>query len=300
MSTSDLWPLALEAWEALGAVYGPAMARAAAEEAGLPAGVYFGWFLPALGLDPEPISAQHLAAWAPYTAPALNESRFEANVRLGLLRRGAAGEYYLTEAGRAATKCIIAAAYAAMAALQPLPAADSARLADLLRCLVAASLAAAEPPGKWRLRLSRRTDPGESAPILARIDQYLTDLNAYRDDAHLAAWQPYGVSGPAWEAFTLFWRDEATSLDELTDKLARRGHTREVYSQAAQELIGRGWVVEAADGYAVTEAGRVLRQEAEDTTDRYFYTAWACLDAREVGELRELLTRLRVGLCIQA
>ena len=58
MSVSDLWPLAIEAWEALGAGYGPVMARTAANEAGFPEGAYFGWILPALGLRAD--HAQHL------------------------------------------------------------------------------------------------------------------------------------------------------------------------------------------------------------------------------------------------
>ena len=65
MSISALWPLAIEAWEALGAGYGPVMAWTAAKEAGFPEGAYFGWILPALGLDPDPISARQLAAWSP-------------------------------------------------------------------------------------------------------------------------------------------------------------------------------------------------------------------------------------------
>jgi hypothetical protein len=272
------------------------MARAAAEEAGLPAGSYFGWFLPALGLDPEPVSARRLATWAPYTALALNESRLEANARLGLLRRTGEGEYYLTEAGRTAVKRIIAAAYAAMAGLQPLPEADLSRLADLLRRLVEASLAAPEPPDRWRLRLSRRTDPGESAPIVARIDQYLTDLNAYRDASHLAAWQPYGVNGAAWEAFTYLWRGEADTLEDLSIALARRGHPPEVYAQALADLVARGWLTEEDGRYRVTRAGAGLRQEAEEATDRYFYAPWACLDEGELAELSGLLARLREGL----
>jgi DNA-binding PadR family transcriptional regulator len=239
-----------------------------------------------------------LATWAPYTALALNESRLEANARLGLLRRGE-GEYYLTEAGRTAVKRIIAAAYAAMAGLQPLPEADLSRLADLLHRLVEASLAAPEPPDKWRLHLSRRTDPGESAPIVTRIDQYLTDLNAYRDASHLAAWQPYGVSGAAWEAFTYLWRGEADTLEDLCTALARRGHPPEVYAQALTDLVARGWLTEEDGRYRLTPAGAALRQEAEEATDRYFYAPWTCLDEGELAELSDLLTGLRDGLAGQ-
>ena len=145
MSTSDLWLLAQEAWETLGAGYGPVMARTAAREAGFPEGAYFGWILPALGLDPDPISARQLAAWSPYTALALDESRLAASARLGFLRDAGDGNYFLTDAGRTAAKRITSAAYAYMATLQPVPAAGLSRLGHLLRRLVDACLAAPEP-----------------------------------------------------------------------------------------------------------------------------------------------------------
>ena len=50
---------------------------------------------------------------------------------------------------------------------------------------------------------------------------------------------------------------------------------------------------ETADGYEVTEAGRRLRQEAEDATDRYFFEPWICLTEPEVANLVGLVTRLR-------
>jgi DNA-binding MarR family transcriptional regulator len=85
-------------------------------------------------------------------------------------------------------------------------------------------------------------------------------------------------------------------LDELCQKLERRGHSRDVYAQALDDLIRRGWISEEADKYRVTQKGQVLRQEAEDKTDRYFYAPWACLSKHESEELRDLLTQLRDGL----
>ena len=69
-----------------------------------------------------------------------------------------------------------------------------------------------------------------------RIDQYLTDLNAYRNDASLSVWQPYGVSGATWEAFTCLWRGDARTLDALCDRLSFRGHPHDDYA-------GRGPVI---------------------------------------------------------
>lgn len=296
MSTSDLWFLAQEAWEALGAGYGPVMARTAAKEAGFPEGAYFGWILPALGLDPDPISARQLAAWSPYTALALDESRLSASAQLGFLRDAGGGNYYLTDAGRTAAKRITSAAYAYMAPLQPVPASDLSRLGELLFRLVDACITAPEPPEKWHLQLSRRTDPGEAAPIVARIDQYLTDLNAYRNDASLSVWQPFGVSGATWEAFTCLWRGDARTLDELCDRLSFRGHPRADYAGALADLVAHGWVAATNDSYRLTDAGRVVREDAERAIDQCFLAPWACLETREAEELAVLLGGLRDGL----
>ena len=304
MSTSDLWLLAQEAWDGLSAVYGPVMARAAAEEAGLAEGTYFGWMLAAPDFEPDPISARRLAGRAPYTSRTLNDARLADNAQQGLLRQAGQDEYYLTEKGRVAAKRIFEAAYHSMVPLQPLPAPALSRLADLLRRIVEASIAAPEPPGKYCLLLSRRIVPSDAAPPLAWIDQYLSDLNFYRDDAHMASWKPYGVGGAAWEAFTYLWRDEARTLAALCDGLAFRGHARQDYAEALEALTARGWIAaEGAGGpangdkgYRLTDAGRAVREDAERTTDTYFFAPWACLEAGELGELRALLVGLRDGL----
>ena len=167
--------------------------------------------------------------------------------------------------------------------------------ACMVRPQVEASHAAPEPPGKWSFRLSRRIDPGQATPVLVWIDQYLSDLNAYRDDAHLAAWRPYNISGATWEAFTRLWRG-ARTLDDVCEQLAFRGHARTAYAAALIELVVRGWLEADSDGYRVTAAGLAVRQEAEAATDRYFYAPWRCLSDSETDELRALLAGVRDGL----
>lgn len=296
MADSDLMPLIQDVWDRISAVYGPAMARAAAKEAGLAEGTYFGWMLAAPGFAPEPISAERLAGRGPYTARSLNELRLADGASQGLLRPLGDGDYVLTEAGLAAARRIFEAAYHSMALLQPLPAAQLERLVELLRRVAEACETAPEPPGKYCLRLSRRIVPSAGAPILAWIDQLLSDLNAYRDDAHMASWRPFGISGAAWEAFTCLWRGEVRTLDELCGRLALRGHAREDYADALADLVARGWITAVADGFQLTAAGRAVREQAEQTTDQYFFAPWACLDAGEMEELRALLGGLRAGL----
>ena len=134
------------------------------------------------------LGGTRLHARAAYTNPALQEERLAKGVKLGLLTPTGKGEYHLTNAGHAAVHQLIDAAYVAMAQLKPLPESELRRLLDLLRRLVEASLAAPEPPGKWCLRIARHFDPAGRAGMTPQLDQYLSDLTAYRDDAHLATW----------------------------------------------------------------------------------------------------------------
>lgn len=295
MNIASLWLTAQEALQALGKHYGPEMDRAAAE-LNLPE--WYGWLLPALVFDPEPISARRLRVRSPYTSARLYKERLANAAKQGFLVpvTGTENEYRLTELGRQATQRVIGAAYAKMATLQPLPPTEQERLANLLLRLVKSCLTAPEPPGKWCIIHSRRTDPDDDASVMVRIDQYLSDLSAYRDDAHLAAWQPHHIEGHAWEAFTYLWRGEATTLDGLCQKLERRGYLRDEYKQAIEDLIKRSWVAERAGEYQVTTRGKEIRQRAEETTDRYFYAPWSCLSQEETEDLRTLLIHLRDGL----
>lgn len=303
MSYNDVWSLARKAWLALTAHYGPAIDRAA-EEHGIPLGEWYGWLMAARIFEPDPVSSTRLKIRSAYTALPRLEADLAKGVQLGLLEPaghgaallGAGGEYYLTRQGHRAVQHLIDTAYAAMADLRPLPDDDLQRLAGLLWQLVEASLAAPEPPGKWCLRIARHFDPGAGAPVVVRIDQYLSDLKAYRDDAFLAAWRPHGVTGQAWEAFTLLWRGAAATPDELLARLPHRGFGRGDYVDALQELIARGWVAEDHGLYSVTGPGLELREATEATADRYFYAAWQRVGDAEIDELRELLARFRDAL----
>lgn len=295
MKKIDLYPLALDAFRELGSRYSPAMQQAASRS-GLDDSHHWFLLLTAQMFDPEAISPERLRIRSPYTATQAYQVRLDRLASQGLLAPYGKGEFRLTKAGRQAAQNILEAAYQQMAALESLPAASLERLTTLLRRLVGASLKAAEPPGKWSLLHSRLTDPGDNAPVLVRIDQYLTDLAAYRDDAHLAAWQPYQVSGQVWDTLTLLWRSEEVNLDELYQKLQVRGYSQASYNQVLRDLVNRGWAADVNGKYRLTLEGQELRQAAEQTTDRYFYTPWVCLDDAEDAELRSLLTQLAESL----
>jgi hypothetical protein len=295
MKDLDLWPHVWDTLDALTAHYGPAIDNAAAE-LGIPHGEWYGWLMAARIFEPEPISAARLNVRSAYTAPSKLAAALEKGAALGLLEERGPGEYGLTQAGRAGVQRLIDTAREVMSGLRPLPEDDLLRLAGLLQRIVEASLIAPEPPGKWCLSIERHYDPGASAPVMHRLDQYLSDLLAYRDDSHLAAWQRHDVSGQAWEAFSVIWRSPAMTLDELSEKLARRGYTEADYELAVGQIEALGWIEADKGGYWTTEQGDAVRDEVEALTDRYFYAPWDCLDESEIAALRELLVRLRDAL----
>ncbi len=295
MNNDDLGLLALDAWDALTARYSPTI-DAAAEALGFPRSEWYGWLMAAHIFEPDPISAARLGKRSAYTSPSTLDGYLANGASRGLLRPIGPGEYRLTEDGVAGVQHLIQAAYAAMTPYRPLPEEDLERLAGLLYRLVQASLTAPEPPGKWCLRIARHYDPGLNAPVMVRLDQYLSDLNAYRDDSHLASWQPLGVDGKAWEALTVLWYGDARTPDEMTARLARRGYTRDDYVAALEDLGQRGWVTHDGQTYSLTPKGQAVRDEAEALTNRYFYLPWTCLSDAEKDNLRDLLDRFQDAL----
>lgn len=245
------------------------------------------------GAEPGALTLDMLARKRPYLERARLAAQLTTATEHGLLAERPAEAYQLTERGRTALTNTFDAVHAALQPYQPLPEAALERAAELLRRLVEATVAAPEPADKQDLLSSRRTDPGPQSSAAARIDQYLTDLLAFRDDAHRAAWQPITSDGPAWEIFTCIWRGEANTLAALQQQLARREHSPGSFERALHDLAARGWISGDGTTYQPSQAGRALREQAEELTDRYFYTAWNVLGETEIDELHELLSRLR-------
>jgi ribosomal protein S19E (S16A) len=232
----------------------------------------------------------------PYIKPAQYEALLAQVAEAGLIAPVGDSGYEFTEHGRSVLHEVEHAFYTRLSEVEPAPAERMAQLEGGLAQLVEASLAAAEPADKPGLSVVYEGHPGQAYGPLARIDQRLDDLSAFRDDVHLAAWQPYGVSGQAWEALTFVWRGDAATAEELAERLSFRGYSVEEYAAALTDLVERGWVERTADGYRVTEQGQALRQEAEDTTDRLFYAPWASLGVGDMAQLSANLVELRDGL----
>ena len=278
----QLQSLAQDTFQAFAPAYREAMQKAI-QDSGAPDN----WFALNLarGSDPEPFTIDRFHTLSPYTAKKRQKEVLENLAQLKLLERAGEDAYQLTDQGRKAVEGIFGAAHEKLGKVEPLPADKMDQLNGLLYRLVKATLKAPEPKDKWAMAYSRWTDPGESAARAVKTDQYLTDLLRFRDDAHIAAWKPHNISGQAWEALTFIWRGEANSAEELAERLPFRSYTAQDYEQALQDLTSRGWVVEESGAFKLTEKGKQVREEAEETTDRHFFVGWSALSQDELAQL---------------
>jgi hypothetical protein len=254
------------------------------------------WFLvQAAEFDPQPLTVANLRVRDVYASERIVAALLELMASEGWLDRDAAGAYQLTAAGRAQYQRLRPRQHALIAALDPPPDAQADQLAELLGRVIAAGLESADPPGTWCLAHSRRRAPAADASALTQIFHYSEDINALRDDAHMAAWQPSGLEGYEWEAFTQVCEGQATTAAMLFEQLNYRGYSRSEYADALAKLAQRGWLGQSGDAgaYQVTEAGRLMRADIEVLTDQYFFAPWASLADDELTMAHNLLIRLR-------
>ncbi|MBN1679856.1 MAG: hypothetical protein JW966_06160 [Anaerolineae bacterium] len=291
MQRPDLFPLLGDTRQALGTLYNSVIQD---KVNALDLGDGPEWFLLAGSHDFEPdaVSAAKFAKRAPYTSPQAWRDGLASLAEKGFLYAVNDTEYRLTDKAHTAIDDINNAVASGLATPDALDAADVDRAVTLLGRLVDACLEAPEPAHKIALPVNRHSDPGPDGPPLLRILQYLADLNCFRDDSHMAAWQPVGVSGHVWETLTFIWKNEAHTAEELADKLPRRNYDAADYTAALATLESKGWVTFDSGTYQITEAGKTMRQDVEDLTDRYYYGPWAVLSDAEVNELGGLLARL--------
>ena len=244
-----------------------------------------------------PFTLGMLADHLPYASPTLLQTRVDALVTKGLVQEATSQEYILTDQAVDLLRGWVDRERQHLAQLAPLPRKDLERLATLLSRVVRAALEAPPPPDKDHLLGSRRLAPPPDAPPAVHIDQYLTDLYWFRDDAHVAAWRKASFNSISIETLTLLWRGEAHDVDGLSTALSeRRGYTREDYANCVQTLAECGLVDASQPALTVTAAGRALREDIEATTDRYYMFPWTTLLPVEMKQLRDLLQRFTSNL----
>lgn len=292
MDKREFWEIVQAATGSYAHLYRAAMHQAIADM-GLEMRYFFVMLL-ARGVHPDPITVERFQAMIPYTARERQAEALAALAEQGFLTADEPERYHLTDAAREGMDRVFEKAVEAMAPYQPLTPDEAETLAALLARVVEAALSAEEPADKSSLLNSRWTDPGPEAAVMGRIDQALTDLGRFRDDAHIAAWQPLGVGAPSWEALAFLWRGEATSAEEVAEKVgALRGYDTEAYRVALAPLVERGWVTEESGRYTLTDAGRTMREAAEAQTEDLFCAGLTTLTDAEQAELMRLLAALR-------
>lgn len=173
-----------------------------------------------------PLTFDMLADWTPYTAPGLLRTRLGILQDRGFVQAVNAQECRLTDKGLELIQSWIEKARAHLAGLAPLAARDLRRLSALLARLVKAASAALPPPDKDRLLSSRRIAPAATVVPMVHIDQYLTDMVHFRDDAHVSAWRERGFNGPSIEALTLLWRGSRCGWAQRRSVQTTQLHTR--------------------------------------------------------------------------
>ena len=244
------------------------------------------------GVTPAPLTVETFVASTPYIASHRRRAMLDDALDHGLLAADKPSRYRLTNQGKRALSAFFDCAQEAIAAAPVLPDAQMEQLAELLERIVLATERLPLPRSKTNFESSRWTDPGPQAAPAVRVDQYLTDLMHFREDAHLASWQAYDIDGRSWEAFTYIWRDEANTLSDLAERLARRGYNEDDYARAVHDLRNKGWIEQAAGRWQISASGRALRGVAEMVTDRLFYAGWQVLDEADLHRLNTLLINL--------
>lgn len=252
------------------------------------------WFalLNAAAVAPGALSIERFMAVSPYTSITRIMGALDSGLENGFLSGSKEDGYQLTGKGRALISAFFDTAQDLIAEAPVLEDAEMGQLAAYLHRLVAATKMLSEPAAKPNLENSLWTDPGPDAPFTLLVDQYITDLRLFRDDAHTASWQKYGVDGRTWETLTFLWRGDAHNAAELQEKLEGRRFSEADYAASLAALAEKGWVTRDAEDWRITEAGSAVRQAGEEETDRIFFAPWDNLADSELNDLHDLLRRL--------
>jgi len=247
----------------------------------------------ASNLAPKPISVTLLGQRNPYANPAEVGKLLADTADAGYLDPDSKGGYVVSEKGANAIRTVHEAFYNLINKVNQYPADKLKELAALVDKLVEACTKADLPNGTLCLDISHNGHPKVEAGSLAEVDQHLDDMNAFRDDAHIAAWTPTGVSGHVWEVLSFVWNGEANTVEKLVERLPYRSYSSEDYTKTLDDLTQRGWIEPGEDGHKITPVGKQIRDESEAVTDKNFFGPWKTLSDDELARLGELLTDLK-------
>ncbi len=241
----------------------------------------------------KPLTAELYSKRNPYAKPEGVSKLLADTAKADYLNPGEKGGYVASEKGANAIRATHEAFYNHINELNKFPAEYLEELDTIFDKLVLACTKNDLPNGNLCLEISHNGHPKVEAGSLAKIDQHLDDLNAFRDDAHITAWEPIGVSGHVWEVFTFVWNGEANTGEKLVERLPYREYTAKDYTKTLERLEQQGWIGPGEDGYKMTDEGKKIRDDAEAQTNNNFFTPWEKLTDDEVKNLGELLANLK-------
>jgi hypothetical protein len=156
--------------------------------------------------------------------------------------------------------------------------------ADRLTALVAGLDTAGRPLAAANQAVVAPTEPW------ARLWRAANTLREFRGDGHIAALVAADLDVTEALALTISWGGSQIDADLV--RTSRRVDEQR-WEAAVNRLADRGFLT--ASG-ALTPAGRVLREDVEQTTDRLTMRAWNGLTASECEDLYALLARLSAQL----
>ena len=244
-------------------------------------------------LAPDGLTDSLYRKRAPYNnLDAIRENLADA-AKAGYLEEEGVGEYRISTKGKDAIEVVHEKFYDHINEVNQFPVEKLKTLADLLETLVGGAARTELSSGILSLDLARGGHPEVEPGTLAEVDQLLDYMNAFRDDAHIAAWISTGVSGQVWEILTFLWNGDANSAEELAEKLTYRSYLAEEYQKALDQLEELGWIKAREGDYQLTETGKELREKAEEDTNTIYFAPWDVLTAEEIDKLGELLSELK-------
>jgi len=247
----------------------------------------------ACNMRPELITTELFLKRNPYVRPESVVEILVDAVEAGYLEKDEKGGYGPTQKGSSAIETVHEAFYNHVNQLNEFPEDQLQELTRLMGKLVQSVDQTDLGHRKICFESSYGGHNQVESGSLAKLDQQLDDMNAFRDDAHIAAWKPMGVDGHTWEVLTFIWNGDVNTTEGLAENLPYRQYTNEDYQATLEDLVKKGWIEGKGDGFVVTEKGKNIRDEAEDATNANYFGAWKVLSDDEIARIGELLTALK-------
>ena len=258
------------------------------------------WFMiQAAEFAPEPLTVHNIRVRDVYASERIVEALLELLAGERWLER-VGRAYHLTTSGKNIITQLQERTVKLLTSTQlPISSELVNTLEASLRHIIEASLSQADASLTWCLSYSRNRAPSDDAHPLVKLSQYFSDFNAYRDDAHMRAWQAVESEGYMWESFAHIATNKANSVSAIFDALYYRGYAKEEFHHGVKTLIEKGWVEQnEQDGYlTVSEEGESVFNEVEKTTDELFYAPWHTFSAdfliQTIQQLQQFHTELQ-------